>query len=140
MRWSIAGFAGNPEASANQAASEKLNHEIEALLAPFREQSAAVRSIVAIGCHQMFGIPLEEALLLRLGAEVDILAANIQEPTGTDLESFARRARQFFISAPAHDLLLVAADRLHEMLSPHAGDLSFRAVVVVFPLSTGQNS
>src|SRR5271154_3014308 len=127
MRWSIAGlFAGSPEASANQPASESLNHEIEALLAPYCEQSAAVRSIVAIGCHQMFGIPqadratgiLGEALLLRLGADADILAPVIKEPTDTDLDSLARRARQLFIPDPAHDLLLVAADRLDEILPP----------------------
>ena len=151
MRWSIAGlFTGSPVAGTNQSASQSLNHEIEALLAPFHEQSAAVRSIVAIGCHQMFGIPQptratgisEEPLLLRLIAdEVDILASTLQEPTSpADLESLARRARQLFMPAPAHDLLLVAADRLPELLHPPAGDLSFRAAVVVFPQTSGQHS
>ncbi len=155
MRRSIADlFAGRPEASANHAVSPSLNPEIEALLAPFQEQSAAIRSIVAVRCHQRFGIPrkdgvaaiFENAVLLRLAAEepagVKQAPAGVSQEltTPADLENLALRARELFMPAAALDLLLVAAEVLNEILPPSTGDLSFRAVAVVLPQAPGQPS
>src|SRR5450755_806733 len=146
MRWSITDlFAGSPEASANHPGSPSLHPEIEALLVPFQEQSAAIRSIVAVGCRQMFGLRrkdpvagiFEEAFLLRPVAEVEnTVTGEPARPAG--LESLARRARELLAPDSAFDLLLVSADLLHEILLPPAVDLSFRAVAVVFSQTSGQ--
>src|SRR5258708_2743758 len=66
MRLSMTGGLGDdrnpaaPSSSTITASPHDLRSDIEALLQPFLEQSAAIRSIVAVGCCQILGLPGED--------------------------------------------------------------------------------
>jgi glycosyltransferase involved in cell wall biosynthesis len=118
-----------------------LHTEIERLQQPFRRQSAAIRSVVAVECHRTLGMN-EEAALLRLVAGEDSVRPTIRVepigPAGYTLDRLARQACGISGSSPGDDLLLVPVDVLNEKITPPADEFSFRAVAAIFPGPSGR--
>jgi glycosyltransferase involved in cell wall biosynthesis len=154
--------ASNPAAArstAIRAPLRELDFDIESLLQPFLEQSAPLRSIVAIGCKLFSGaagngLPgsfptgARQAVLLRLDAAEGGRPALIeQEPIWTagngsgaadTLDGLARRAREMSRTMLGDDLLLLPADVLDEVMTPLADDFGFRAVAVLSSPASGR--
>jgi len=89
------------------------------LLQPFFDQSAPIRSIVAVGCREVL-----EAIRQERTAP-PILEHLQGEPA---LDSLAQQARELSDPAPGNDLLLLPAHLLKERMTPLHQDFSFRAV------------
>jgi hypothetical protein len=85
--------------------------EIERLLQPFREQSAAIRSVVAMECEGILGMA-EDAAISLAKHQLDGLG---------------------------EDLLLSPAQLLNENLTPPDQEFSFRAVAALFPEGSEDN-
>ncbi|HEY4406513.1 MAG TPA: glycosyltransferase 61 family protein [Xanthobacteraceae bacterium] len=154
--------ADNPAATSSTAIiapPQGLDLYMEPLLRPFCEQSAPLRSIVAIGCHPFPGtagddfpgapIRPREAVWLRLTVKDGRPVGMEREPIRTvgngsggerpeTLAGLARRARELSGAMGGDDLLLLRADLLDEMMTPPADDFSFRAVAVLLPQASGQ--
>ena len=96
--------------------------EIQSLLQPFQRQSAAIRSVVTIGCAA-------EELVDRDRADA--------------FNRLAQQARELRAPAIGEDLILIPASLLQDLLPPAADDFGFRAAAVLFPRtsqSTGDNA
>ena len=162
MRFSITNLFGRDRDSAAifLAVNASLGNrppELKSLLETFLDQSAAIRSIVAVGCHELLGITGKNldnvsladngnrAAVIPLIADKDSGKTNIagesirsvRESPGAGfawaLESLARQARELSGLASGDDLLLLPADLLSEMITPPADDFSFRAVAALLP-------
>ena len=102
----------------------------ESLLVPYREQSAAVRSIIQVSDDA-------SARVLHLAPNADGVASiagrdAIAQNGGADpLAALAREAHRRAGSARGHDLLVLPADRLQHWMPPETGEFSFRAVAVL---------
>ncbi|MGB6535139.1 MAG: alpha-1,2-fucosyltransferase [Xanthobacteraceae bacterium] len=142
------------------ASSRLLAPELEAVLRPFLDQSAAPASIVAVGCHPMRPggddtavrttghADNNEAVLLGLAVAGDgrLVATErtpmpaAKRPGRPDraLEGLARQAGELTSGAPDNHLLILAGDVLEQMIARSTGDLGFRAVVVLPSLDFGQ--
>jgi glycosyltransferase involved in cell wall biosynthesis len=170
MRFSITHLsAGDREPAAAispaiNAPLQDLDAEIESLLRPFREQSAPIRSIVAVGCDRKLGITREdgagvppvgdwpEVALFRLtadeGSSPTTIAQELNRPAEYSsggkhpctLDNLAGKARELCSPAPGSDLLVLGAPTLNEILTPLTDEFSFRAVAALLPQTPDQLS
>lgn len=115
---------------------------IGSLLKPFLDQSASIRSIIAVGCRTILekigkqlppGLGVdsrEEALLLQppSGESCGLITG---QPEGHSVLDSLARARKLS-EPPGLDLLMLPADALSELLPPVAADFGFRAVAALF--------
>ncbi len=131
-----------------------LRPEVVAGLQPFRDHSIPLRSIIAIGYQPGLAdekavadasptAAADEAVLLRLGADVDadtaIVARTPLRPVaaGSDdrlvhtLESLAGQARELISDATSEVVLISPAHNLSEMLVQLVDDFCFRAVAIL---------
>ncbi len=130
---SVASKSSGPSAS-----SQDLQSEIDRLLQPFRGQSAAIRSVVAMGCHRVFGTIGETAALCPVVADNSAPSTICPEPIGLvahTLDSLAEQARGLSVSSLGDDLLLLPEHLLNERMTPLSEGFSFRAVAALFPAS-----
>ena len=120
---------------------------IPPLLQPFKKQSVSIRSIAAIGCHQVLGIdgssgspvavdPCVGAAVIHL---LDDRASRVTTPDATQaigsseytLDEFAQHLARSSPASSGEDLLLASVDLLNEMMAQSPGDLGFRAVAAI---------
>ena len=137
---------GGATSPALDAAAKNLDPDVISLLQPFLDQSAPIRSIVALGCSALRGENCDEAVLLRVGAGSSEISAPHSLPCSGrgsagfqryTYESLARQAHEFCGDLPGHDLLLLPEPLLDAMMTPFAHDFDFRAVVVLIPNGNG---
>jgi hypothetical protein len=134
-----------PRSIDSGVSSVKLGADLEAILRPFHDQSAAVAVIVAIGCDGLWAERgrcrggAHEAVLLRLPTSgncspaiverVPIPPVNGLGGAGHILNRLARRADELANGATA--ALAVPGDVLEKMMVPPDEDFGFQAVVVI---------
>lgn len=165
MRFSITELFGgdcNPATAKSPAQNAPLQYSdlgLDPLLQTFAEQSAQIRSIVAIRCDEIFAIARKdlsgaasvggdrEAVMLRVVTDEHSCPSPLTEepirPIGRSLgteracalDGLARRAGELSGSASGEDLLLLPADELNKLITPVADDFSFRALAVLLPQS-----
>lgn len=160
MRFSITDFFGGDRdrAAIFLAIDTPLpsqHQKLESLLETFRKRAAPIRSIVAVGCHQILGITgrdsagtfAREVVRLRPVADEGSPSASVtavltpvteQSRDGESryaLESLALQARELSGLVSGDDLLLLPADLLREMMTSPADHFSFRALAALLPKS-----
>jgi glycosyltransferase involved in cell wall biosynthesis len=154
MRVSIMDVFGDDCSTATPAVNapvQKLDPNIANLLQPFLDQSAPVRSIVAVRCHEMLGMsskelstappvgPRQEIALLQLVADESSSSVSIAYCEGEHaLDRLAQQARELSEPVSGNDLLVLPAHMLNELMTAPDQDFSFRAVAVVFQEIPGQ--
>ncbi|MBV9403810.1 MAG: hypothetical protein JO211_00590, partial [Acidobacteriaceae bacterium] len=131
---------------------ESERRHLASLIATFKEQSAGIRSVVAVGCHEWLGTaetdPVDatltnersETALLRTVAGASLVRKlgavaehSENKHSANRLDSLAVQARELFGPASGDDLLLLPADLLDEMMAPVGADFSFRAIAALLP-------
>jgi glycosyltransferase involved in cell wall biosynthesis len=153
-----AGATASPDINASP---QQPDPDFEELLQLFLDQAWPIRSIVALGYHQLCGQTgpdarsahaigvHNEAFLLRIVATRDSSPAITRIPLQRSwrnpgaghaytLDSLARQARELSRDAPGNDLLLSPAHTLNEMMTPLVDDFSFRAVVALSSRPSGR--
>jgi len=109
----------------------------DSLLGPFFNQSATIRSIVAVECRELWQPNeidgLAESVLVQLVAE----DSAVIEGEST-LDRLARQARERSSHISGYDLLVLPAGALREMMTPPDRDFGFRAVAVLLTDISGE--
>ena len=124
---------------AADAPPRDLHSQIDRLLQPFRAQSAAIRCVVAMGCHHPILGTTDDAAALRIVLAEDNLPPTIRvepiEPVAYELDSLAQQTAGLSESSLGDDLLLVPAHLLNERMTPPDEEFAFRALAAIFPAS-----